>query len=187
MMRDEDGRQRDLISDELPTDALVDGELAALIPFARAVWEALPLPSRTVGTPDMDARAFLKTAESQLFGTCYWLKAEAERPKGGRSPSETRSEGARSTGRPEPGERDPRAGMIRGAFHWREFRSMLDRVGITLPAGSPPPGIGLNAVRARRGELELAVPGMREAILDAISLLPTDEQRSALRAVLRIR
>jgi hypothetical protein len=64
---------------------------------------------------------------------------------------------------------------------------MLDRFGIGLPEGSPPPGIGLAAARTRRGQLELAVPGMREAILDAISLLPTEAQRSAIRAVLRIR
>jgi hypothetical protein len=105
MVRGEDGRQRhrDLISDELPTDALVDEELAALIPFAKAVWAALPVPSRTVGSPDMDGREFLTTALSQLFGTCYWLKAEGERPRGGQGPSATGSEGVRSMEGPEPG------------------------------------------------------------------------------------
>ena len=55
-----------MISDDLPSDAFVDEELAALIPFARAVWAALPLPSRTVGSPDMDARAWT-TALSEAF------------------------------------------------------------------------------------------------------------------------
>jgi hypothetical protein len=173
-----------MISDDLPSDAFVDEELAALIPFARAVWAALPLPSRTVGSPDMDARAFLETAESQLFSTCHWLNAKGGRPDGIPRLSDN---SVRSKEDQEPGTGDPHADLMRELFFWQEFRNMLGRFGMDPPEAPPPTGAGLGAMGAHGRELERAVPGMRQAMLDAIDLLPTAEQRSAIRAALKIR